>query len=315
MELYACYNKNEKVRLESSSGGVFSLIASDVISQGGVVYAVIYNERHEAEYARISKIEDLQKSYGSKYVQAKLNNTFRNIRNDIENCVLVLFVGTPCCCSGLLKFLGDDRKHLICVDFACHGVPSVKIWRRYVDTILGKGMEIDSINMRSKMYGWKDYGMRITFKDGTNIQESKKENAYLRGFLRDLYLRPSCYDCTIKGLDRITDITIGDYWGIKEADFENGWENGVSFIIIHTSLGKRVFERISKFLLISVISEDDVNRKNSGLVRSATLKKDREIFYRKFFRGDDLKHIIYDLTGKTFMSKIKKKIHFLIYKE
>lgn len=308
IEAFACYNKNEKIRFKSSSGGVFSLIANAVLKSNGVVYAVVYDEKFNAFYRRITNVAELENSYGSKYVEAILGNTFIKVKEDLEDGYSVLFIGTPCHCEGLMSFLVKNYDSLLCVDFICHGMPSKRVWRTYIENEAQKSPKIKKINMRSKDKDWKEYGLKISTEKGIDKFESKVDNVFLRGFLRDLYLRPSCHECRFKGIERKTDITIGDFWGALELLEYEKYKDGISVVIVHSNKGLDCMASIKENLVTFDVTTDDIILKNSGLIKSSKLTINRERFFNRFNKGENLKRIVYDITGKTLISKVRIRL-------
>lgn len=311
LKAFACYNIDENSRKKGSSGGVYSLIAKSILKCSGVVYAAVYNEKFGVVYKRINNEADLEASYGSKYVESILGDTFKSIRNDLDNGKKVLFVGTPCHCMGLMTFLGKEYSNLLCVDFICHGVPSKKVWCQYITGVIDRNPHISSIDMRSKAVSWLNYGFEFKNIDQSSMFEKKLDNVYLRGFLRNLYLRPSCYECRFKGLNRKTDITIGDFWGAPQLFSEEQYKYGLSALIIHSSKGLACFDEIKSNLKTFDVSEDDLILKNAALIRPTKHNSDREEFFKRFNKKENLKHIVYDLTGKNFLSKVRIRIKAL----
>ena len=133
MECYAAFNKNEDIRMKSSSGGLFSLFASEVINNSGVVYGVRMSEdNYSTVYDRATNEQELEVLRGSKYLQPKIHDTYIKVKNDLDNGIYVLFTGTGCQINGLKNFLRKDYDNLICVDVICHGTPSPKLWKEYL---------------------------------------------------------------------------------------------------------------------------------------------------------------------------------------
>ena len=205
LKVYACYNMNEKLRLDSSSGAVFSALAEYVLSCKGIVYGVAMSEDcYRAEFIGVTDKQRLVKLRGSKYLQAKLGDTYRQVEQNLSAGKLVLFTGTGCQINGLKLFLRKDYENLICVDVICHGVPSPALWKKYVlyqEELYGG--KLKSINFRCKDESWIDYGMKETFvNESTQSTETvvtlKKDDSYMRMFLRNHCLRPSCYNCVSK---------------------------------------------------------------------------------------------------------------------
>lgn len=314
IKAFACYNTDVEERRKESSGGIYALLAKSVLKDKGIVYAVVYDKSFEARYERIEKESELEQSYGSKYVEARIGDIFKSIRADLSKDKRVLFVGTPCHCEGLITFLGKERGRLLCVDFICHGVPSKKVWRYYIEGITNNNPNITSINMRSKKVSWLEFGYEMIFEDKTTVFEPRMENAYLRGFLRDLYLRPSCHVCKFKGLERRTDVTIGDFWAAPKILSDEQYKDGISSIIIHTKNGLECFESIKKNLVLYNVTTEELTMKNTALVRSSRKAINRDVFFERFNDGEKIERIVNSLTGKTFISKVRLHIQKILSK-
>lgn len=205
MKVYAGYSKNQDMRMSSSSGAVFSSLAGYVLKQQGIVYGVKMSEDcYSAEFTRVSDSLELAKLRGSKYLQAKVGNTYKQVKEDLLADKLVLFSGTGCQVNGLKAFLGKEYSNLLCVDVICHGAPSPALWRKYAEHQEQKvGGKLRGINFRCKDDSWTDFGMKevldgIPQGNQKKIYVSKDKDPYMTMFLRDYCLRPSCYECTAK---------------------------------------------------------------------------------------------------------------------
>lgn len=146
---------------------------------------------------------------------------------------MILFSGTPCQIAGLKAFLNEDYDNLLCVDLICHGVPSPGVWKRYLKEQFGSNKVI-SMQFRNKTRGINDVTLDYTLTNGSVFREHYKESSYIQGFINNYYVRPSCFECKFKGIDRCSDITIGDFWSLKEFHPEMLNQYGVSSVIIHS---------------------------------------------------------------------------------
>lgn len=310
-KLYACYNKNEAIRMNSSSGGIYSLIAEKIFEEAGVVYAACYGENLEVIHRRITNIEELEASRGSKYVSSKLGDTFTEIRNELQTGRKVLFAGTPCQCAGLLSFLQGKTENLICVDFVCHGVPGRTAWRAYLDSLKRRGINPQKINMRDKSTGWSryHYSWHITDKEGKDIYQLQSENPYMKGFIQDLYIRPSCRMCQFKGIDRETDITLGDYWGCWNIQPGMDDDKGTSLILVHTDKGLKLFDLIKNDIVCEDVIEENAIKYNPSIIRSSIRcsEGERNYFAKCMNDGKDFITVIEKIAGDSVMAKVRRK--------
>lgn len=305
LKVYACYNTDKNVRLSSSSGAVFSSLAEYVLEQQGCVYGVAMSaDCYTVEFISATSKDGLKKLCGSKYLQAKIGNTYKSVKKDLISGKLVLFSGTGCQVNGLKSFLGKEYENLICVDIICHGAPSPALWRKYAIYQEQKnGGKLKGINFRCKDDSWIDFGMKEVYKsipDGEmkKIYISKDKDAYMQMFLRDYCLRPSCYECTAKNV-KMSDLTIADFWGINDVapDMNDGM--GTSLVLIRTEKGKDVFEKISGSMKLKEVSYEDGVRENPAEYKSCARPMQRNTFF------DDMYNMNFDELEKKYVVPIK----------
>lgn len=259
--VYAAKNRNEEIRRQSSSGGVFTALAEEVIKEGGVVFGVRFNENWEVVHGYAESLDSLSAFRGSKYVQSRVGDSFLQVESFLKSGRKVLFSGTPCQVAGLHRFLRRRYENLLTVDFICHGVPSPGVWREYLKEetarqcggknsvlshpIVKEGdVLIENISFRDKRLGWKKFSFALTLsvpighgeKNTVLLSESLNKNIFLRGFLANLYLRPSCYACPAKSFKSESDLTIGDFWSIERVMPEVWDDKGVSVVFVNTGL-------------------------------------------------------------------------------
>lgn len=244
----AAINNDQTIRRNSSSGGVFTALAEKIICAGGHVYGARFNKELGVEHSCTNQLERLENFRGSKYLQSTMNDTFKNVRSDLKSGIKVLFSGTPCQVAGLKNFLQKDYENLITVDIICHGVPSPKVWRKYLDTY--SGIDIESASFRDKDAGWHRFGMRLsgTFHNDASYWHRSgifSDDHYMQVFLSNLSLRPSCYYCPSKGGKSHSDITLGDFWGIEHIDSDVDDDKGTSLVLINTPKGEKLFSGLN----------------------------------------------------------------------
>lgn len=281
--VYAAYSKNNSIRLNSSSGAVFYHLAESVITKGGVVYGVTMSEDlRKAHFLCVSDLGQLKKIMRSKYLQASLGDTFIKVKKQLEKGVLVLFSGIGCQISGLKAFLRKDYDNLICVDVVCHGTPSPKLWRAYVDYIENKyHAKLTDVNFRCKDDCWTDFKKKNYVDGRKTVFVSINRDPYMLMFLRDYSLRASCYECVAKKQSK-ADITLADFWGIHRIypDMDDG--NGTSLVIIRTNTGQSLFESIKENLIFRSVKYEDAIQGNKAEYQSAKRPKERDNFYKDF---------------------------------
>lgn len=284
-KVYACYSKDKDVRLSSSSGAVFSSLAEYVLNKNGIIYGVAMSEDcYSAEFIAVTDRSELIKLRGSKYLQAKVGDTFKKVKVELQAGKLVLFTGTGCQVNGLKKFLGKDYENLICMDVICHGAPSPALWREYAQYQEKKsGGKLKGINFRCKDESWTDFGMKEVLE---NIPEdsvkkfyiSKDKDPYMQMFLRDYCLRPSCYECVAKK-EKMSDLTVADFWGIKEAAPEMNDGLGTSLVLIRTQKGKEIFNYISCKMKLKEVTYEAGVKGNPAEYKSCARPSQRDTFF------------------------------------
>lgn len=304
-KVYACYNKDKDVRLSSSSGAVFSSLAEYVLNKNGIVYGVAMSEDcYSAEFIAVTDNEGLTKLRGSKYLQAKVGNTFKKVKADLQAGKLVLFTGTGCQVNGLRSFLGKDYDKLICMDVICHGVPSPALWKEYARyQEKQSGGKLKGINFRCKDDSWADFGMKEVLKTipGESIKKfyiSKDEDPYMQMFLRDYCLRPSCYACTAKK-DKMSDLTVADFWGIKGVAPEMNDGQGTSLVLIRTKRGQEVFDYISGEMKLKEVTYEAGVKGNPAEFKSCARPSQRDTFF------DDMHTMSFEALKEKYATPIE----------
>lgn len=266
-EVWAAKTPNRSLRMESSSGGVFTLLAEEVIRRGGVVYGAAWNEAFNVAHCRVESLEEIARLRGSKYQQSDLNGCFAQVKADLKAGREVLFSGTPCQVAGLNGFLGHSPQHLLCVDVVCHGAPAPAVWQEYLKSINPSGEEITRVNMRDKRSGWQRSRIRIESVRKVILDELSSRNCYMQGFLQDLFLLPSCHRCPAKGGRALSDITLGDYWGIHRQHPHFADHVGVNLVLVNTPKGRAFFDSLD--LLRHPSTLEQALQRNPGISHSA----------------------------------------------
>ena len=254
--IYAAYCKQEDIREQSSSGGIFSLIAEYVIGKGGLVCGAVFDDNKAVVHECISDLKDIKKLRGSKYVWSKIDKgTYQFIKEKLQEGRIVLFCGTPCQTEGVIRYVGEElRGNLIAVDFTCHGAPLPKVWNAYLAELSRNG-DIESINMRDKHFGWKTYSFSVKFKNGSKFSQIFTWNHYSQAFLLNYSLRKPCYNCPFKGIPPKSDITLGDYWDVDKRHSKINDDKGISKLYVHTNKGQHIISEIASQLFLELDEE------------------------------------------------------------
>lgn len=308
-----CFNEN--VRKKSSSGGVFTVIAESILKDGGIVFGVRWNSEWEAEHAYTETLEGLNFFRSSKYVQSKIENSYKQAEIFLKLGRKVLFSGTPCQIAGLKTYLINDYDNLLTVECVCHSVPSPFVWKQYLFDFLHKNgkckEDLLSINFRNKDTGWARYSFRALFKDGTTISVSHDVFPWMKGFINGLYTRPSCRECHVKYKNSMSDITLGDLWGINELIPDHNDDKGCNSVIVHT---KKALDFINN-LQFDILADLDIKtiiRYNPAISRSSRESSRKKVFYKLLEEGYSVISIIEDLTKVSILTRVIYKFKSLL---
>lgn len=343
----AVKNGDEEVRMKSSSGGFFSLVAEQIISEGGVVFGASFNEKWTVVHRYTESRLGIAQFRGSKYVQSSIGTTFIQAEKFLRQGRKVLFSGTPCQISALRLYLGKEYDNLLCVDFVCHGVPSPGVFRWYLQETINNnvrgtlknsvslspihsipkgdvhvpfGMEIMDIHFRDKREGWKKFSFALQLaeasaegkKNTVSLSANCQSNTFLKGFLCDLYLRPSCYKCPCKHFKSGSDITMADFWGQEYTfpDFDN--DKGVSAVFPNTEKGVKYVECVSRVADITERPFADFLSFNPSVFGSSQIKNERVRFW-KLPQKYSLERRIYKACQPTLKKRLLHKIKYFLH--
>ena len=312
--VYAAYTNDEKIRLESSSGGIFSEIAEYVLQSGGVVFGCAMSEDcTKAWHIMIEKPKDLKYLRGSKYLQSEIRHTYRETKEALKQQRLVLYSGTPCQIAGLKAYLGNNTyNNLLTVDVICHGVSPQLVWENYLCTLENKfSANADTISFRNKLYGWKNFNLSCSFKNGLEYHGKVGYDLFLRGFVSDYYLRESCYNCKFKGKNIQSDITLGDFWGIDNVLPEINDDKGVSVVLVHSKKGQSAINSISNKIKLFEVSEQNALASNPAYYKSVMPNGVRHAFFRDLNKK---KPVFQKYCASTLSSRLIRKFYSVFNK-
>ncbi len=280
---YAANNRDISVRSASSSGGVFTLLAESVLEDGGVVFgAAMSEDQRAAQHIAVTDSGDLWKLRGSKYLQSGIGTAYSDVRTALRQGRRVLFSGTPCQVAGLQTFLGTTAAdpNLLCVDFVCHGVPSPKVWRHYVSYREScAGADVLCTDFRDKTTGWGSSSLRLKFANDTSYTQGRSDDLFMRSFLKDICLRPSCYACAFKAVHRTSDITLADFWGINKVVPHLDDDRGTSLVIIQSTKGEDVFRDVQDRVESIQVDLERAVQLNPSTTQSAAKPTVRTAFF------------------------------------
>ena len=313
IKLYAVKNIDEKVRISSTSGGLFTAASDNILDKGGIVFGAAFDRDFNVVHTIAFNKKDRDELKGSKYVQSDLRNVFQEIREFLDKKKLVLFTGTPCQNAGLKRYLIETKtntKNLYLCDILCYGVPSPLLWLEYVEFLQkNENSKINKFYFRPKIKGWHNHTQMAIFENGKIDYSSALSQTFKILFQSNYILRPSCYACKFTNFIRPSDITIGDFWGIEKSMPEFDDDKGISLLIINTSKGQSLFKEISNNLVFKISNKKECRQ--SRLYQSAKLPIHREKFWKEYnlygyryiaalYGENNLKGIIKNLIRKHF---------------
>lgn len=309
--VYAAVNINEENLAKSSSGGMFTVIAEEIIRNSGSVYGAAFNSDLILTHKRINTIQGLKDLRGSKYLQSDIGNTYKEIKNDLISGLYVYFVGTPCQVGGLMSFLGKSYENLVTSDLVCHGVPSQKIFNNTIKNIeKSKTCKVVNYFFRDKrVKGWNCSSSSEILRKGKTklLKYDNNMNAYFNAFMSGDIMRWSCYSCPFAQNNRVGDITLADYWGIDKYHSEFEVKKGVSLVLLNSKKGIKFWNAI-KTRTHSVTSDiRNAEIMNSNLRMPTANSSKRKGSY-------DLNFKKYDLFLDTYLPKnrLKHKLFFML---
>lgn len=282
MYVYGAKHINSQIQSTSQSGGAFMGIAELIIEDNGVVYGAAIGDDFITKHIRIVDKEKLKELQGTKYVQSKLENTYKNIASDLNDGKKVMFSGLPCQAAGLKQYISKLKiatNNLYICELLCYGVPSPKVFSDWLICIQKSYKDnLRYISFRDRKKDWGKGKEKYEFVSGQSVESSLYTSLYF-GHLID---RQSCHNCKFRGIERVGDITIGDFWGIEEVDEDFYDKRGVSVILINTEKGNKVYKRLSDKMIMKEYTIDNVISKQPSLYKHKIVAKDREKFWREY---------------------------------
>jgi len=322
----AVVNPQDEVRAESSSGGVFTILAEDTLNEGGVVFGARFNENFDVIHSFVgnedslssklsslsSHLSSLSSLRGSKYVQSQIGDSYKQARDFLKQGRKILFTGTPCQIAGLKLFLRKEYENLLTVECVCHGVPSPGMWRQYLEeqtmhdsrTIA----DIKSINFRDKCSGWANYSFTIIYKDGKTIRHLHDDNPWERAFIKNIDLRPSCHNCPAKCNHSRADITLGDLWGAGQLLPVQNDNKGITLVLAHNKKGLKC---LSGLKCLKEFTFEEVAKYNQALIHSAPEHPMCTEFFQQVQKKGFIK-TVRSMTKDPFVLRIKIAIAKII---
>ena len=306
--VYAAVATDDALRMASSSGGMFSLLARQVLARGGVVFGAAWDYTdYSVKIVAAHNEEELGELRGSKYVQADVGDAYFQVRDALRQGLPVLYSGTPCQIAALKRFLGGETEGLLAVDLICHGVPSPLAFRKYAAAReRAANSMISRIFSRSKNCSWRRFARSLSFHDNEIAYlKTVSEDPFLRGFLSELYNRPSCHQCAVRELRSGADLTIADYWGVERRFPQLDDDKGTSVVLVNTERGAAAFVAIKDHCRVAESDYDDIRRTNTAVCRSPLPHPRRARFFAKVGRTDNFDAVVMRLLKPTLYRRIR----------
>lgn len=309
------YVKNDELRMSSSSGGIFGLLANYIIDMGGIIVGAAFDDDLMVHHIIVDNKEDLKRLQGSKYLQSRIERTYDLTKQALDKGAKVLFSGTACQIAGLKAFLKKEYSNLYTVDVLCHGVPSPKVWKSYLNWQSKlNNASVESAFFRDKKHGWKVFALLLRFSNKKEYEQIFTKDLYMQLFLKNICLRPSCHHCKFKDLNRPSDITVGDCWGIEQYMPGMDDDKGTSIVIAHTQKGLELFDSVRSKTEYREADVDVILPPSADSRKSVTPHENRRLFFKLLNRNipfDDLEVALYNGKREKIRWILKKVILYL----
>ena len=314
---YACINKDEEVRMQSTSGGIFTLLATAIINKGGVVFGACFDEKFGVHHTYCENIEELKKYRSSKYLQSDIGLSYQKVKELLDNDRYVLFTGTPCQIEALKLFLRKDYEKLYLQDIICHGVPSPLVWDKYRNYREKKAnSKTKSISFRSKENTtWSSYNVDMKFSNDSSYTINHNNDSYMKAFLKHLSLRESCTNCKFKKNNRLSDITLADFWGIRNIKPKMNDGKGTSLVIVNSDKGQELMNEVNNFMVCEEVNFEKAIAGNPSYNTVSKANENADKFFEELERGEDFESVVGKYIPKdSLVVKIKRKVKRIIKK-
>ena len=284
--VFAAYHNRPEIRLDSTSGGLFSAFAEDRFEAGGWVGGAVYNEDHTVSHLLTDRAERLPALRSSKYLQSSADRLYVETKKLLQAGNDVFVCGTPCQIAALNNFIGRSE-HLVTCDFICRGVNSPKVFLKYMDMLERQyGSRAVRIKFKDKTFGWHRFAMKVDFANGKSYCKDRYRDPFFVGYLQSgNFARPSCYECPYKSFPREADITLADFWGIENIAPEMDQDRGTSLVLVNSDKGMELFHRITDRITAQEFTLNDAMRENPAIHASLqSAKNDRAAFFEALDR-------------------------------
>jgi len=313
-EFYATQLNCKEDLLEVSSGGAFWGLAQAVLELEGIVYGAAQIGVDDVRHIRVDNIDEAKKLRRSKYLPSDIAGIYRSVKKDLDKGKLVLFSGVGCQIAGLLAYLHKDYKNLITCDVVCHGIPSLKAWKAYREEKEElENKKLVDVIFRNKSKGWKNNQYKMTYWDGSEEYCLSVQHPFHKAYLDGILSRKSCSVCKFANLERLSDITLADYWQYQGSRLNP--TNGVSLVVVHSAEGGKLLNRAKKFIELEPTSKEEAIASCRHLTHTPLQHKNRDVFFLKLNKSGFTNAIDRYLNKKeNFIIRSLKKINRLLKK-
>lgn len=318
-KVFAAYNKDKIVRIDSTSGGMFSALAQCMFDMNGYVCGAVYNNDHTVSHVVTSDKDELDNIRSSKYLQSDASLIYRQVKALTRQGKHVLVCGTPCQIQALYKFLGCRPDNLVTCDFICRGVNSPKVFLSYMNMLERQyGAKATKIKFKAKEWGWHNFSMRVNFANGKEYCKDRWHDFFFIGYLQyGGFARPSCYDCKFKDDVHVADITLADFWGIENIDKTMDQDLGTSLVMVNTDKGMEWIDKTKKDMVLKEFSIDDARTGNPALTNPLkSIREDRTDFFRALdkYKFEKIAKLFFPLPEEVSLPRrIARKIRHTIH--
>ncbi len=282
--VFAAYAKDEAIRIDSTSGGIHSMLAQAMYKDKAYVGGAVYNEDHTVSQIVDNNPNRLSEIRSSKYLQSNSEGVYQEIKELLKQGQRVFFCGCPCQIHALYRFLGNkEYDNLTTCDFICRGVNSPKVFLKYMEMLEKQyGSKATEIKFKNKKWGWHNFSMRVNFENGKEYCKDRWHDLFFIGYLQvGNFARPSCYECKFKGFPQKADITLADFWGIENIDKSMDQDRGTSLVLINSDKGMSLFQKVQENVVFKEFTVEDARKGNSAMNASLiSTRPERSQFFK-----------------------------------
>ena len=304
--VFAAYTKDDEIRIDSTSGGIHSMLALAMYEKNAYVGGAIYKDDHTVSQIIDDNPERLSEIRSSKYLQSDSTGVYKKIKQKLREGREVFFCGCPCQVQALYKFLGNkEYDNLTTCDFICRGVNSPKVFLKYMDMLERQyGAKATEIKFKNKKWGWHNFSMRVNFANGKEYCKDRYHDLFFIGYLQaGNFTRPSCYECHFKGFPQKADITLADFWGIEKLDKSMDQDRGTSLVMINSDRGMALFDSIKENIVWKEFTMADAREGNPAIYSSLKPSKPNR---KSFFETLDKEP--FEIVAKKYFPSVPNKL-------